>query len=97
MGNQLMGPQPQILIWDSLLSGKLFATRDMGYFLPLLKQNFCFSSAHCAKIAKLARSSLKQSQFSGSNCWEKTTKFCETLLKTTHIPKIYRCKLTTGQ
>ena len=42
-----------------------------GYFLPLLTQNFYFPSAHYAKIAKLARTSLKQSQFFGSIRWGK--------------------------
>jgi len=47
----------------------------MGYSLPLLAQNFCFSSAHYAKIAKLVRSSLRQSQFFGYICWGKQQNF----------------------
>ena len=53
----------------TLLSGKVIAPRDMGYSLPLLTQNFCFSNAHSAKIAKLARTLLRQSQFFGYIRW----------------------------
>ena len=69
----------------SLLSGKIIATRDMGYSLPLITQNFLFFQRSFHQNCE-TRSSLAQTV---AIFWlyslGKTTKFCETSQKTTHI------------
>ena len=69
--------------------GNYSASGCSGDFPPLFTFNFCFPNAHCTQIAELAPRRSNSSNSNGRNLYPlgcslgKTTKFHETLRKTT--------------